>query len=60
MNYNPINPYYDELRKENLKLTKENKALKEENERLKSEVVAYAGVDADSDGPVTELSLKHI
>jgi cell division protein FtsB len=54
MNYNPINPYYDGLRKENLKLTKENKALKEENERLKSEVVAYASVDADSDGPVTE------
>ena len=54
MNYNPINPYYDEIRKENLKLTKENKALKEENERLKSEVVAYADMDADSDRPFTE------
>ncbi len=42
------------LEKKILKLTKENKALKEENERLKSEVVAYASVDADSDGPVTE------
>lgn len=54
MNYNPINPYYDELRKKNMELAKENEALKEENERLKREVVAYAGVDADSDGPVTE------
>lgn len=54
MNYNPINPYYDEIRKENLNLKKENKALKEENERLKSEVVYYAGVDADSDRPFTE------
>lgn len=54
MNYNPINPYYDEIRKENLKLTKENKALKEENKRLKSEVFAYASVDADSDRSVTE------
>ena len=54
MNYNPINPYYDELRKENLKLTKENKALKEENVLLISEVVAYSGVDADSDVAVTE------
>lgn len=54
MNYNPINPYYDELRKENMELAKENEALKEENERLKSEVIAYAGVDADSDRPVAE------
>lgn len=54
MNYNPINPYYDELRKENLKLAKENEALKEENKRLKSEVVAYADMDADSDRPVTD------
>nr|DAR00535.1 MAG TPA: hypothetical protein [Caudoviricetes sp.] len=54
MNYNPINPYYEELRKENMKLTEENEALKAENERLKSEVVAYADMDADSDGPVTE------
>ena len=32
----------------------EGQAALEENERLKSEVVAYAGVDADSDGSVTE------
>lgn len=54
MNFNPINPYYDGLRKENIELTKENKALKEENERLKSEVVVNAYVDADSDGQKTE------
>ena len=54
MNYNPINPYYEELRKENLELAKENEALKEENERLKSEVVAYADMDAAGNGPVTE------
>ncbi|MDD6195260.1 MAG: hypothetical protein PUB19_10295 [Lachnospiraceae bacterium] len=54
MNYNPINPYYDELRKENIALAKENEALKEENERLKSEVVAYADVDADCYGQKSE------
>ena len=37
-----------------LPVVKTKEALKEENERLKSEVVAYAGVDADSDGSVTE------
>jgi cell division protein FtsB len=54
MNYNPINPYYEELRKENMKLTEENEALKAENERLKSEVDAYADMDAASNKPVTE------
>ena len=54
MNFNPINPYYESLRKENLKLAEENEALREENERLKSEVTAYAGVEAGSDRPVTE------
>lgn len=54
MNYNPINPYYEELRKENMKLTEENEALKAENERLKSEVDAYADMDAAGNGPVTE------
>lgn len=54
MNFNPINPYYESLRKENLELTRENEALKEENERLKSEVTGYAGVDTASDRPVAE------
>lgn len=54
MNFNSINPYYEELRNENLKLTKENEALKEENERLRSEVVAYGDLDKGSDGQDTK------
>lgn len=54
MNYNPINPYYDDLRKENIALTQENKELKEENERLKNEVVAYADMDESGNRQVTE------
>lgn len=54
MNYNPINPYFDELRNENLALIKENEELKEENERLKSEVVAYADLETGSDGQSAE------
>ena len=54
MNFDPINPYYNELRKENQKLIDENKELKEENERLKSEVAAHGELGKSRYGSLTE------